>query len=178
MNRGGVSVYIQNKFVYLVKYIIKECADCIFLILDLAVAKSKPKHITMLHICAPQYSTFYEYVHVHVDGILRFENILLEILSTYGDMYIIISGDINARNGNIKDYIGNDDLSHMDLGNLYVGSNFNKPRLSQDSEINMLGKSLIQLCKTYSIHILNGRIAPDITGSYIMFHPQCRKQFG
>ena len=72
----------------------------------------------------PQYSTFYEHVH-EADGIVRLENIFLEILSTYGDMYIIISGDINARTGNMKDYIENDDLSHLDLGNLYVGSNFN-----------------------------------------------------
>ena len=68
-------------------------------------------------------------------------------------MYIIISGDINARTGNMKDYIENVDLSHLDLGNLYVSSNFNKTRLSQDSEINMFGKSLIQLCKTHIIHI-------------------------
>ena len=62
----------------------------------------------------------------------------------------------------MKDYIEND----LNFGKLYGCSSFNNPRLLQESEINMFGKLLIQLCKIHCIHILYRRISPDITESY------------
>ena len=45
----------------------------------------------------------------------------------------------------------------MDDNGVYESDEFDKERNTKDSHTNNFGISIIELCKTYGIHILNGR---------------------
>jgi exonuclease III len=76
---------------------------------------------------------------------------------------IFLCGDLNARTGNLRDFVDLDDDKYTDLPMDYVVDNPN-PRASADSDtINSAGRQLIDLCITNQCYILNGRTLGDFT---------------
>ena len=87
-------------------------------------------------------------------------------------MSFIIAGDLNARVSDFLDYIPEDNVDcifNKDVD--YPGDTFCLPRKSRNTEYNNFGLSLIELCCTRDIHILNGRYS-DSYGSYTHAHRQ------
>ena len=92
--------------------------------------------------------------------------------------YVFLMGDFNARVCNKDDFVDADDFltHHLSLddtmdGTLNISSklektNLSKHRVSQDKIINNEGNMLLDMCKSNSMQILNGRCGDDkFTGS-------------
>ena len=84
---------------------------------------------------------------------------------------IILMGDFNARTGQSPDFIDEDssqinnfDASNLLPANYEVDSEIN--RTNQDIVINSHGKSLLELCISSRLRILNGRYIGDSLGNH------------
>ena len=79
----------------------------------------------------------------------------------------IVAGDMNARVKDLLDYIPNKDVDAI-FGDAvdYPGDTFDISRNTRDTELNRFGKTLIDLCCTYDIHLLNGWFPGDECGNF------------
>ena len=80
---------------------------------------------------------------------------------------VIIYGDMNARCGNLSDYIDYNFNDRDDLDDILFTREEHdvKQRTSEDKKINHYGKRLIDLCIANNLLIVNGRSVSDPTGS-------------
>ena len=87
------------------------------------------------------------------------------IVTSYADASLFLAGDLNSRTSNLQDFIAKDNLDFI-LGRdaYYESDDFNMERKSKDLCTNSFRVSLIQLCKTYAIHVFNGRLHQDQEG--------------
>ena len=77
----------------------------------------------------------------------------------------MVLGDLNARVGNVPDFISNDEAdSFINHADRYTPDYFNNRRHSKDNTLNTFEKSLIDLCCEMNMHILNGRCKGDEDG--------------
>ena len=84
--------------------------------------------------------------------------------TTYNDCLFYLAGDFNARTKNLLDYIPDDNL-HYIFGDIDHNSDyFNLPHLNKDKKFNAFGKSLVEMCCNFDVHILNGRLFKDREG--------------
>ena len=74
---------------------------------------------------------------------------------------MFVAGDLNARIGNLQDFIPFDDIDFVFGDTDYPTAPFNIYRQSKDDTCNRFDMSLIELCCTHDIHTLNGRIFDD-----------------
>jgi len=89
---------------------------------------------------------------------------LHEILSTFeedlGNVLFLIGGDLNARIKDYIDLIDEDNPDYVYNGDVaYPGDEFRLPRASSDSNYNTFELSLIGLCCSKDVHVLNGRFS-------------------
>ena len=78
------------------------------------------------------------------------------------EVFVICVGDLNARTGAEPDYIIDDDPTYViDEASMYDVDSFNIPRVSKDTVVNAFGRSLMLLCNTFNVHMLNGRVGDD-----------------
>ena len=77
-------------------------------------------------------------------------------------------GEFNVRTGELDDFIVDDDIAHIYDIDWYPEDNFNVKRKSRDKEgrINSSGLYLLDMCKTFGIHIANGRSDGDPDGEF------------
>ena len=106
----------------------------------------------------PQGSTFYNQ-RGEKNGITVLDDCISELYRKYGDMNVIICGDLNARTGSFGIENG-DDL--YDLRCNVIGQN----RQSCDCTINEFGYSLLSLCLSRELTMLNGCTVGDLEGKY------------
>ena len=104
----------------------------------------------------------------NINGIERFEDTLLDIVSEFPDDDIVLAGDLNARCGLLQDVIEEDNVDFIfhEQNDLYEEDTFDLKRQSKDNIINNFGRSLIELCKSFGIHMLNGRVLNDNEGNF------------
>ena len=118
----------------------------------------------------PEGSVFYERHDVDIfycmeESIARYK--------TIGSVYV--AGDLNSRTSDRLDYIENDTL-HTDLFNVIapvVEYNIEpecSKRKSMDIGINTFGRKLINLCKSSSLRIVNGRHSMDLSGNITFYN--------
>ena len=84
---------------------------------------------------------------------------------------MLLAGDFNARTKDYKNFIVEDNIDFI-FGEktAYPSDEFSLPRNNKDSDIaNQYGVSLVELCCTFDIHILNGRSFEDTSGNYTCF---------
>ena len=77
----------------------------------------------------------------------------------------MLTGDFNARCGEYQDLLVNDNIDFIiDDNGVYESDEFefDTERNTKDTRTNNFGISLIELCKIYGIHILNGRLPDDL----------------
>lgn len=77
----------------------------------------------------------------------------------------MICGDLNARTGSLPDYNPEEGNKHI-FGNSYPQDLVNFKRNSFDKITNKHGKSLIELCKSLGLYLLNGRVRGGSLGRY------------
>ena len=83
---------------------------------------------------------------------------------------VMLAGDFNARTSKVSDFIDVDNCNHIPGDNIPLPDSIKK-RQNYDNNINDHGKSLIELCKTCDLRILNGRTKGDSFGK-ITYHSQ------
>ena len=70
--------------------------------------------------------------------------------------------DFNSRTGNENDFIPDDDSNFVvNDFQVYNADSFNIPRASKDTIVNNFGLSLLSLCCSFNLHMLNGRSGND-----------------
>ena len=167
MGRGGVLILIRKCSGIIVKTVTQTYVDFLFLVINFKQVSSLSLSEDILLGCiyvAPESSVLYNFIDESC-GIMRLESALNDILAQYGEMSIFLTGDFNSRIGKENDYVEDDSL--LDLcGDGYISDTSSKNRTSRDTVVNNFGLSLLSLCKTFDIHILNGRNDKDQYGEF------------
>ena len=93
---------------------------------------------------------------------------ITQLRSIHPDSYVYLAGDLNARTGELLDFIPGDSLDFVFNTSVeYYADQFELPRSSCDKEnVNSFGRALIDLCCTHNIHIVNGRASDNAVGHY------------
>ena len=83
---------------------------------------------------------------------------------------MLLLGDFNARTGTGRDYIRNEDNTHMpDVYDYQVDNTACYTRGNMDLVTNNFGERLLSLCKSVPLRICNGRKLGDILGNYTCY---------
>lgn len=99
------------------------------------------------------------------NGIDILDNYMFEMFSSYPAIDFILAGDFNARCGELQDSIIDDNVDFIfDDDAVYDTDAFQMTRVSKDKTCNNFGLSLIDMCKLYGVHIVNGRLFDDKSG--------------
>ena len=95
----------------------------------------------------------------------------LHIKSAYPHADLILAGDFNARTKDYMDFIIEDEADHIFGQHAgYPTDDFSMARKNKDIDFsNAYGLSLVELCCTFSVHILNGRLFDDKEGNFTCF---------
>ena len=83
----------------------------------------------------------------------------------------MLAGDLNASTGCVLDLVNTDDCAHMPGVNLPQQHNVRR-RSNYDPQVNDHGKSLLDLCKTCDLRIVNGRTTGDTFGRITYHSPR------
>lgn len=163
---GGVTVFVKSDLVSkgFVKRDFNDFDDCIILIL-----KGSPFNlINDVVLCFPYISPEGSSIYNDKDdtnGVELFEDYLLKVILKYPDASHLIAGDFNARCGLLQDVLYDDNVDYIfEQDSVYETDDFQLTRNSKDLIQNAFGRSLIELCKSFSIHIVNGRVENDSAG--------------
>ena len=109
----------------------------------------------------PRSSSRQDLIETHVFD--QINNDLADFHGRYGDncQYMIV-GDMNARTGEYKDYVDHDELNYIPVPEDYEVDEDVPARVSCDKKApDEFGYKLLDLCKTCSLRIVNGRIGSD-----------------
>ena len=82
---------------------------------------------------------------------------------------VVIMGDLNARTGNLLDYVINDCDKIPELNQIPTAICEPEKRINLDSKVNKYGKKLVQMCINCDMNIVNGRTYGDIPGQHTSF---------
>ena len=83
---------------------------------------------------------------------------------------VVLQGDLNARTGNLSDFIEQDDDTYFCLPDDYKFDQ-TKRRYSEDPVLSARGRTLIDTCIQHDLRILNGRIWGDRDGKNTCHQP-------
>ena len=161
---GGIIVYIN-------KHILPGCArifttfkDSVFIKLDKTLFSLERDLIVGAIYLSPAGSVIYT---EGESGVQLLEEKIAKIMNQHHDCDILLAGDFNSRTDHLEDYILSDNTDYIpeiDGNDNYDTDHFEVPRNSKDPEQNSFGRELITFCRSYGIHILNGRKEGDIDG--------------
>ena len=163
---GGFFVFVKDKLLHSGRFtrIFENFSDCVVLYFSCkTMHRISHDLILFFRYVSPEYSSIYS--HNDDNGIELLSKKLQIVVTTYPDAHLSIVGDLKARVKDFIDYIPKDDIFNDDMQ--YPTDYFRKPRKSMDPAYNRLGLSLIDLCCTFNIHILNGRFPSDAAGHFI-----------
>jgi len=158
LNHGGVQENVRSEFTLnnLITRICKHFIDCVVLYMKCSVFEDMQDVIAYIAYVSPELSNIYNR-REYKNGIIYIDNNILELKSAYPDAYFYLAGDFNARTSNM--FIPDDNINNIFQTDVdYNNDNFDMHRNNRDGERSYaLGQSLIELCCTYGVHILNGR---------------------
>ena len=102
----------------------------------------------------------------------RPENILekLDTKLTNARSTTIIMGDLNGRTQLAEDFVRDSQDEHSPANQLYIPKDIALKRENSDNQApDKQGKIILDLCKTHSMRILNGRLNGDLTGRFTRY---------
>ena len=111
----------------------------------------------------PENSRVYE-LYNGKDGISLLEDTLSMFMNEYGELSVLLFGDFNSRIGDSLDYIVDDSTDYLLMEDAYEQDTFCLKRETKDDTCNSFGLSLLDLCKLFNVHVLNGRTESDPHG--------------
>ena len=162
---GGICIFVKKSFLdnKFLERIYEETADCVTLRIIGSSLHDMVDIVMVFTYISPEGSYIYD--NSDFDGIQLLEKHLLTIKSNFSDALLFIAGDLNARTELVLDYIPDDNLKFIFGDVTYVEDNFDMVRRNKDKKHNQFGKNLIDLCCTFDIHIMNGRLFDDRDGN-------------
>lgn len=164
---GGVSVFVKESLVKdgILKRIFNNFSECVILILDGNFFQAINDVILLFAYVSPENSPFY--AENDNNGIENLNINLEKVVTKYPEAHLLLAGDLNSRITDFFDYVPDDDVSCIFGDNIaYPNDEFSLSRKTKDMQYNRFGLSLIELCCTYGIHTLNGRLFNDTEGNY------------
>ncbi len=164
---GGVIVLVKKELWKGVKKVMSSSDDVLWVKLDRKFFKRERDMYLACAYLPPQKSSIFSWYDVDVCEMLELDVIRY---SNQGD--VLICGDLNARVGNIADYIENDNTEYTPLPNMYIPDSFTKKRFTLDQKSNEYGKWLTELCISAKLAIVNGRCIGDFRGAYTSHQPE------
>ena len=171
-NSGGVTVLVKNDLIQngTIEIIFSHLSDCVVLLMDNSNCSRLEDIILIFVYVSPENSKIYSAQ--NPNGIKLLDDQICEIITSYPMSEIFIAEDMNTRIKDFCDYITDDDLDFvfgLDTSYMYPIDSFDLPRKSKDNIYNNFGLSLVELCCTYGIHVLNGGLFNDIQVEYTCF---------
>ena len=161
---GGISVFIKNCLQNRVSLLKSYMDNIVWFKID-TNDSDKPIALCVIYL-----------YHEHSSGNINRDDyfqLLEQDISLYKNQYsICLTGDFNARTGNINDFcqdVEGSDAPGVDTNDFidsdYFPQIFCEKRVSNDKGVNTYGKNLIDICKSTGIRIANGRFS-DISSKY------------
>ena len=162
---GGIGVFVRNELSHIVQYVPNNNEDSIWIKLKKEVFGSEEDLYIGTYYVSPENSKG------------KSSNDFGEALSEEIRFFdkkgtTLVQGDLNARTGNLKDFIEFDkmDFEEFEEGEdvgIGIGSELAQNlRNSEDKTVNKRGKELIDICKSYDMLIMNGRKIGDTVGKF------------
>ena len=170
---GGVIVLIKTTLDVVITEIRVHIDNIIALKLsDILLSPDGVKDLILVSTYIPPCgSTYYSYKSPHEpNGIHLLENVLFDLVLENDNSCMLICGDLNARTLNVQPCIDididkyiNNDPCNSQFTDSYDD---NLVRFSEDKDQNSFGKSLLSLCSSFNLVIMNGiQQCPD-SGSF------------
>ena len=159
---GGVACLIRKQFLPFIRQIKVEVGNFLLFIIDkslFGVAKD------VLYVCAyvpPEGSRYYGVLGLEPDGVSVLENAIVDNALLDNDLFLIVTGDLNSRTGNVSQPI----TVENDIFDEMHRKDDTFERRSQDNAINGFGKTLINMCTSLNLCIVNGMCYGDLQGRY------------
>ncbi|XP_077984642.1 uncharacterized protein LOC144439242 [Glandiceps talaboti] len=164
---GGLLVLIRDCLVKCIDIIENDVEDMIWMRLK----AGKCGLIQDVYICgiyvAPENSTIYR--NRDQD---QFELLERFVANFYNKGDIIICGDLNARTGELPDFVVSDSANHIPLPSYYEVDETSVLRKNMDKKVNRFGERLIELCLQSKLRIANGRLGNDLDGNFTCYQPR------
>ena len=162
---GGIAVYVRDTLLPGVSKLATTGSETVQIKLDKNSFSLDRDLVISFSYCSPANSSYTQ--RTQVDSYDDLE----EKLSSLGqDVDIISLGDFNARTGTGRDYIRNEDNTHMPgVYNHLVDNTACYTRGNMDSVTNTYGERLLSLCKAVPLRICNGRKIGDILGEFTCY---------
>ena len=101
------------------------------------------------------------------NGINLLEDVLTMLLHEFKNLLIVLTGDFNARIGDMLDFIVDDSIDYLVIDDFYELDTFTINRKTKYVNLNSFGQTLVNLCKSFIIHVINGRTKGDSLGELI-----------
>ena len=160
---GGVSVFIKDWVLQTngVVRIFQDFKESVVLLFKANIFHRTNDLIMIFTYIAPENSPIYT---DEDNGIELLNERISEICVQYPTAELFLAGDLNARISTLQDFIPYDDLEFVFGDTDYPTDTFDIPRKSKDETYNRFGISLLDICCTYNIHVLNGRLFDDTNG--------------
>ena len=159
-NAGGIVVLVKMKFKKMLSRVDFEFPNGIVLLFRNIFKNDKTDLVFISTYIHPYGSPIYNNFESN-NGIEIFENSFYKLQSKYSNCQFLLAGDFNARIGNIqpceeiqvadKYYENANSLSFFDHN-----ANDNLRRKSEDTNVNIFGRSLIEFVSSYNMIVVNG----------------------
>ena len=166
-NSGGVCVFVKDWLMKanLVERIFPKFSDCVVLHFKSSGFLNMQDTVLYFAYVSPQGSTVYNNL-TENNGIVLLESNITDIKFQYPDSYFFLAGDLNARSKDFIDYIPKDDLQYIFGETNYEYDDFDMQRKNKDDTYNLFGITLVELCCTFDMHFINGRLFDDSEGNF------------
>ena len=159
---GGVVCLVNKSLTPLIKQIKVDIGIFVLLYIDKTLFNVDKD---VLYVCAyvpPEGSQYYNAFDIDKDGISLLENCLVDNVILDNDVHIIVNGDLNSRTSNVSQTL----LFEQDHFDFLDRHDEPIKRSSQDKVINSFGKSLLSMCTTLDLCIVNGTCNGDRIGRF------------
>ena len=80
------------------------------------------------------------------------------------EIKLLLLGDFNVPTARELDHLEDQGANDHITEDIFEHDGFNLPRNNKDTEKNNYGDELLELCKNYNVHVLNGRLDGDSKG--------------
>ena len=164
---GGVAMLIRKSCAPFVKQIHVEIDNCLVFKLSKSLTGLITDCLLIGMYIPPSQSAYYSETEID-NGLLLLEQCICDVVEEYGELPMMIFGDLNARTGN-------NNAKQLSLPDFGTGISRSEElaeedisfyRVSKDAVVNSFGRSLLSLCESFELIILNGLLPGDEHGEY------------
>ena len=162
---GGVALLIRRRCMSCVTRIDLEYDNCVLVKLSRTLTGLNTDCFLIGIYLPPEHSPYYSNTDIY-NGVSLLESCILDIIQLYGNVPLIIMGDLNARTGshNVSEDEVPCNITETDSA---IADTFEAyRRISDDEIVNDFGQYLLCVCEQFNLVILNGIVSSKMDGSY------------